>query len=182
MAHHDTLRRITDAFDFAARAHSGQTRKGHAAEPYVNHVADVAARLARSPHATESMVIAAILHDTVEDTDHNIEEIAARFGAEVAGYVAEVTDDSTLDRVEQRRRQVEDAPHKSDGAKRIKLADKASNLTALAESPPHFWDIGRKRDYLAWARAVAEGLRGVDPVLERDFDEAVQRAEKALGP
>ena len=182
MTHIETLRRITEAFDFAAKAHSGQTRKGHAAEPYVNHVADVAARLARSPHATDAMVIAAILHDTVEDTDHTIEEIEARFGAEVAGYVAEVTDDPALDRSEQRRLQVVNAPLKSDGAKRIKLADKASNLTALAESPPHFWDVGRKRDYLDWAQAVAEGLRGIDPALERDFDEAAQRAEKTLGP
>jgi (p)ppGpp synthase/HD superfamily hydrolase len=180
MAAHDSLRRITEAFDFAARAHTGQTRKGRAAEPYVNHVADVAARLARSPRATETTIIAAILHDTVEDTDASLESIREQFGAEVADLVAEVTDDKSLDKAERKRRQVENAPNKSEGAKRIKLADKASNLTALAESPPHWWDAAGKRDYLDWAKAVAEGLRGVDPVLELAFDEAAKRAERVL--
>jgi (p)ppGpp synthase/HD superfamily hydrolase len=180
MSGHETLRRITEAFDFAAQAHTGQSRKGQAAEPYVNHVADVAARLARSPSASEAMIIAALLHDTVEDTDRTIDEIEVRFGSEVARYVAEVTDDMSLDKVERRRRQVQEAQRKSDGAKRIKLADKASNLTALAGSPPHLWSVERKREYLAWAREVADGLRGVDPLLDREFDEAAARAEKAL--
>ncbi len=181
MAAHDSLRRITDAFDFAARAHTGQTRKGKAAEPYINHVADVASRLARSPRATEASVIAAILHDTVEDTETSLQTIRDRFGHEVADLVAEVTDDKALDKDERKRRQVEEAPHKSEGAKRIKLADKASNLTSLADSPPHRWDVARKRDYLAWAREVAQGLRGVDPLLEVAFDEAAERAERTLG-
>jgi (p)ppGpp synthase/HD superfamily hydrolase len=176
----DTLRRVTEAFDIAARAHTGQTRKGAAGEPYINHVADVAARLAHSPRATEAMVIAAILHDVVEDTETTLAEIEARFGPEVAGYVAEVTDDKSLPKAERKRLQVERAPHKSDGAKRIKLADKASNLAALADSPPHWWDKARRRDYLDWARAVVEGLRGVDPALEIAFDHEAARAEAAL--
>jgi (p)ppGpp synthase/HD superfamily hydrolase len=181
MTTHDTLRRLTQAYDLAARRHSGQTRKGAAGEPYVNHVADVASRLARSPNATEAMILAAVLHDTVEDTDTTLEEIEQLFGPAVAGLVAEVTDDKGLSDDERKRRQVEDAPHKSDGAKRIKLADKASNLTALVESPPHFWEVGRKRAYVAWARDVAAGLRGVDPVLDLAFEEAAARAEAELG-
>lgn len=177
---HEMLRRITDAFDFAAQAHTGQSRKGKAAEPYINHVADVAARLTRSPQADADLVVAALLHDTVEDTDHTIEEIQARFGPVVAAYVREVTDDKTLPKDERKRKQIEEAPTKSDGAKRIKLADKASNLAALAASPPHWWDAGRKLEYLAWAREVVEGLRGVDPALEVAFDEAAARAEMTL--
>ena len=180
METHETLRRITDAFDFAARAHVAQTRKGKAAEPYINHLTDVAARLARSPRADADMVIAAILHDVVEDTEHSVEEVEARFGPVVAGYVREVTDDKSLPKEERKRRQVAASPGQSDGAKRIKLADKASNLTALAESPPHWWDAARRREYLAWAREVVAGLRGVDPALEAAFDEAAERAEKAL--
>ena len=181
MTAHDSLRRLTEAYDLAARAHSGQTRKGAADEPYINHVADVAARLARSPAATEAMILAAILHDVVEDTDHGLDEIAARFGPEVAGYVAEVTDDKTLPADERKRRQVEEAPRKSDGAKRIKLADKASNISALADSPPHFWDKARFHRYLAWAQEVVDGLRGIDAALEAAFDHEAERAQRALG-
>lgn len=176
----ETLRRITAAFDLAARAHTGQTRKGSRAEPYVNHVADVAARLARSPQATEAMVVAAILHDVVEDTEVTLEDIRQRFGEEVAGYVAEVTDDMDLPKEERRRLQVERAPTKSPGAKRIKLADKASNLAALSDSPPHWWNAAERRSYLDWAREVAQGLRGVDPLLEVAFDEEARRLEAVL--
>ncbi|TNC72001.1 HD domain-containing protein [Rubellimicrobium roseum] len=176
----ENLRRIAAAFNLAAQAHTGQTRKGAAAEPYVNHVADVAARLAQSPAVTDDLLIAAILHDVVEDTAHSLDEIIQRFGPEVAGYVAEVTDDMSLPDAERKRRQVEEAPRKSDGAKRIKLADKASNIAALADSPPHFWDRARKRRYLEWAREVVAGLRGVDPLLEGAFDRESTRAESVL--
>ncbi len=180
MTSHASLMRVTSAFDLAARRHSGQTRKGKTAEPYINHIADVAHRVAHSPQATEAVVIAAILHDIVEDTETELDEIRTTFGPEVAGYVAEVTDDKSLEKSERKRRQVESAPSKSDGAKRIKLADKASNLEALVSSPPHFWDIAQKRDYLAWAREVVAGLRGVDPRLEVEFDEVAARAEREL--
>ena len=180
MTDHAILMRLTEAYDLAARRHAGQSRKGAASEPYVNHVADVARRVARSPQATDAVVLAAVLHDTVEDTDTALAEIETIFGAEVAGYVAEVTDDKSLPKEERKRRQIAEAPSKSDGAKRIKLADKASNLESLISSPPHFWDITRKREYLAWARAVVAGLRGVDEQLERDFDDVAARAEQVL--
>lgn len=180
MSSHDTLRRVTAAFDFAAQAHAGQTRKGQAAEPYVNHLTDVAARLARSPNASEAAVIAAILHDVVEDTPRTLAEVESAFGAEVAGLVAEVTDDKALPKDERKRLQVERAPSKSDDAKRIKLADKASNVAALADSPPKLWDGARKRAYLDWARAVVDGMRGTDPALEVAFDREAQRLEAAL--
>lgn len=177
---HDTLRRITAAFDYAAQAHAGQTRKGHAQEPYVNHVADVAHRVARSPNASEAAVIAALLHDVVEDTPRTLAEIESAFGAEVAGLVAEVTDDTSLPKDERRRLQVEHAAAASPDAKRVKLADKASNVAALADSPPKLWDGARKRAYLDWARAVVDRMRGADPALEVAFDREAQRLEAAL--
>lgn len=180
MTEPDTVRRLLDALDFAARAHTGQTRKGAAGEPYVNHVIDVVARLARSPRTDADTLVAAVLHDVVEDTDRTIEEVRSRFGDAVAAMVAEVTDDKSLPKEERKRRQVEAAPGKSGGAKRIKLADKASNLAALADSPPHWWDKGRKQAYVQWARDVVAGLRGVDPALEVAFDEEAARAERAL--
>lgn len=173
------LRMIAQAAEFAARAHTGQTRKGSAREPYVSHVAEVAARLAQSPDADEPTLVAA-RHDVVEDTGHGLPEIGAAFGAVVAGLVAEVTDDKSLPKAGRKRLQVVDAPGKSRGIKRIKLADKASNLTALVDSPPRAWDLGRRRRYLDGAREVVAGLRGIDPVLEDAFDREAARLEAAI--
>lgn len=172
---------LPEAHDYAARLHSGQTRKGAAAEPYVNHVIDVAARVARSPAADETLIMGALLHDIVEDTTGTAEEIAARFGPAVAAPVLEVTDDRSLPKAERKRRQEATVAAKSDGARRIKLADKASNLTALAESPPVHWDAARRAEYVAWAERVIAGCRGIDPVLEAGFDAAAARARAALG-
>ncbi|EPX86226.1 metal dependent phosphohydrolase [Rubellimicrobium thermophilum DSM 16684] len=180
MTDHATLRRVAEAYRLAAEAHAGQRRKGASREPYVNHVADVAARLMESEAADADLLIAAVLHDVAEDTATGLAEIESRFGPRVAGLVAEVTDDRSLPREERKRRQVRDAPHKSPGARRIKLADKASNLSALADSPPEDWGPGRLRGYLDWARAVVAGLRGTDPVLEAAFDREAARAEAAL--
>lgn len=176
------MRKVVEAYDFAAQAHVRQTRKGAAREPYINHVTEVAARLARSAQTDEATLIAGILHDVVEDTDRSLADIETRFGAEVAALVAEVTDDKSLPKAERKRLQVERAQHKSPGAKRIKLADKASNLNAMAVSPPQDWDMARRRAYLAWAREVASGLRGVDPLLEEGFDAAAAQVEAMLPP
>lgn len=173
---------LTKAYDYAARMHSGQTRKGDKGEPYINHVTDVAHRVSQSSHGTDSvLIIAAILHDVVEDTDCTEADIVAEFGAEVASVVMEVTDDKSLPKAERKRLQVEKVPHKSDRAKRLKLADKASNLTSIATSPPADWDTARKSTYVVWAEAVIAGCKGVDPALEQAFDAAVKLARNSIG-
>lgn len=174
------MKRPLDACLFAADHHAAQRRKGAAAEPYVNHVIEVAARVAASPAADENTVIAALLHDIVEDTDGTEAEIRAAFGDKVAALVMEVTDDKTLPKAERKRRQEASAAGKSAAAKRIKLADKAANLRAMTDSPPAHWDTVRRRDYLAWARRVIAGARGVDAVLEAAFDAEAARAAAAL--
>ena len=173
--------RLTEAYDYAARMHTGQLRKGASSEPYVNHVIDVAARVARSPQADEVLILAALLHDIVEDTRGTAAEIAALFGEDVAALVLEVTDDKSLPKAERKRLQEVTVAKKSDHAKRIKLADKASNLTALAESPSANWEPARRVEYIAWAGRVISGCRGLDPVLEAAFDAAVDRAKAAIG-
>ena len=173
------LARFAEAAAFAADAHRDQRRKGAEAAPYVNHVLDVAARLARARPEDETLALAGLLHDVVENCGLTPDDVAARFGAEVAGVVAEVSDDKRLPKAERKRRQVETAPKKSDAAKRLKLADKASNLAAIAESPPP-WSLERKRAYLDWAREVAAGCRGVDAGLEAAFDAEAARLERAL--
>src|SRR3954465_7940221 len=119
------LSKLLQAASFAAKKHRYQKRKGDDAEPYVNPPLEVANLLANVGKVTDfDVLIAAILHDTVEDTETTGEEIAALFGATVAGYVLEVTDDKSLAKEERKLKQIEHAPHLSNGAKQIKLADK----------------------------------------------------------
>ena len=173
---------IARAFDFAARKHAGQRRKGQAAEPYVNHLAEVARLVAEATGGDDAVaVLGALLHDTIEDTGTTRAELEKEFGAEVAALVAEVTDDKTLPKAERKQQQVDRAPHKSARAKMIKLADKTSNLRSIAASPPVGWDWERQRDYFEWAGRVADGCRGVNAQLERWFDEARANGIAALG-
>ncbi|WGH80016.1 HD domain-containing protein [Jannaschia ovalis] len=171
--------RLLDAARFAANAHHGQTRKGGADIPYLDHVLDVAQRLAEVHPEDETLILAALLHDTVEDCDVTAAEIAARFGAPVAALVMEVTDDKSLPKPARKDAQVAHVRHASDRAKRLKLADKAANLTALARTPPD-WPRARKAEYVDWALRVIEPVRGLDPVLEARFDEAVAAARAAI--
>jgi (p)ppGpp synthase/HD superfamily hydrolase len=174
--------KLTEAYRFAADRHVGQRRKGEAAEPYVNHLTEVADLVARGTGGADvELVMAAVLHDTVEDTDTTFEEIAARFGPRVAGLVAEVTDDKTLPKEVRKRLQVEHAAHASQGAKVIKLADKTSNLRAMADSPPRNWSEARRAEYLEWGRQVVANCRGANPWLEAKFDAAAAVLETRVG-
>ena len=123
---------------------------------------------------------AAVLHDTVEDTATLLKELSAVFNADVADLVAEVTDDKKLSKEERKKRQVELAATKTERAKILKLADKTSNLRSLVKSPPVDWSAQRRRDYLDWAIAVSQGLRGVSPWLEARFDEAAEQLRRSL--
>src|SRR5262245_54643453 len=159
------------ALDFAARKHVHQRRKGDLAEPYVNHLSDVARLLAEATKGEDiTVVIAGLLHDTIEDTETTFAELTKEFGAEVAALVSEVTDDKRLPKAERKRLQVETAPHKSPRARMIKLADKTSNLRSMISSPPKDWSVERRRDYIDWAAKVAEGCRGVNAQLEQEFE------------
>ena len=165
------------ALDFAARKHVHQRRKGELAEPYVNHLSDVARLLAAATDGDDiTVVVAGLLHDTLEDTETSFDELAKEFGREVADLVAEVTDDKSLLKAERKRLQIESAPHKSPRARMIKLADKASNLHSLISSPPKDWSGKRIREYIDWAGKVVAGCRGVSPYLEAEFDRARRRA------
>lgn len=168
------------ALAFAAHAHCDQRRKGARAEPYVNHVAEVAALVAEATDGADMVaVVAALLHDTLEDTDTTQDQLAAAFGPAVAATVAEVSDDKTLSKAERKRLQIEHAPHVSRSAKLVKLADKISNLRSLKASPPNGWPRKRINEYIEWSILVVDGLRGVNQTLERQFDAAVREAREA---
>jgi (p)ppGpp synthase/HD superfamily hydrolase len=156
-------------------------RKGERAEPYVNHLAEVADLVAEATNGNDpNLVIAAVLHDTIEDTGLTYAELEAQFGLDVADLVAEVTDDKQLPSSERKKLQVEHAGRISTRAKLLKLADKTSNLRSIANSPPSDWSGERKQQYLNWARKVATGLRGVNVWLEGQFDEAARHLDQIL--
>ncbi len=168
--------RMAKAIDFAAREHSPQRRKGAAAEPYVNHLAEVAALVAEATQGADAnLVIAAYLHDTIEDCEVPYEILLAEFGKDVADLVREVTDDKNLLKAERKRLQVEHARSATPRAKHIKLADKISNLNSILASPPADWSAERKREYFEWAAKVVAGCRGVNSWLEARFDAAYAR-------
>lgn len=172
---------VARALDFAARKHSNQRRKGEAGEPYVNHLAEVARLVAEATEGQDTIaVLAALLHDAIEDTPTTREELEREFGREVAEIVVEVTDDKSLPKAERKRLQVETAPAKSRRARLIKIADKTSNLRSIAKSPPVDWDLERQREYFDWAARVVAGCRGVNPTLEKWFDEAHAAGLRAL--
>lgn len=159
------------ALSFAAARHSRQTRKGADPEPYVNHLITTARLIAEQAGITDPEILAAaVLHDVVEDTPTTLDEVRARFGEGVAGYVAEVSDDKSLPKARRKELQVEHAPHISLGAKLIKLADKLTNVEDLVRTPPAGWSLARKLEYVDWAVAVVNGLRPVDGKLEAAFD------------
>ncbi len=167
---------VLKAAAFAADRHRRQRRKDLHATPYINHPLALASTLAVEGGVTDPEVLAAaLLHDTLEDTETTASELRERFGERVAAIVQEVTDDPDDDDTTRRQRQVDRAPRLSHGAKLVKLADKISNLRDVADHPPHAWGLQRKRDYYDWATRVVAGLRGVHPGLEALFDAALTR-------
>ena len=166
------ITQILRAASFAAHKHRNQRRKDVEASPYINHPLALARVLADEGGVTDAATLcAALLHDTVEDTDTTPDELAREFGAEVAAIVAEVTDDTTLVKSERKRLQVEHAAHISDKGKLVKLADKICNLRDVADSPPAGWPLQRRQEYFDWALSVIDRLRGVHPGLEAVFDD-----------
>jgi guanosine-3',5'-bis(diphosphate) 3'-pyrophosphohydrolase len=175
------LNKLLEAASFAAQRHTGQHRKGDSKEPYINHPLEVANLIANAGGVDDiDVLIAAVLHDTVEDVGVKKDEIAERFGDRVAGIVMEVTDDKSLPKAERKRHQVEHAPHLSREAKVVKLADKISNIRDITNSPPSDWDTQRRREYVEWGEAVVAGLRGSNEGLERTFDQAAECARREL--
>jgi guanosine-3',5'-bis(diphosphate) 3'-pyrophosphohydrolase len=177
----ETLARLLAAAHFAAEKHRTQRRKDGDESPYINHPIEVAELLARVGGVRDVEVLAAaVLHDTVEDTETSPAELEAAFGARVRALVAEVTDDKKLDKQARKQLQIEHAPHLSRDAQQIKLADKTSNVREIAESPPAGWSLERRLEYLDWADAVVDGCRGANPALERHFDRIVAEARDTL--
>ena len=173
---------LLTALHFAADKHRDQRRKDEEASPYINHPIEVAELLARVGGVTDLVTLqGAILHDTIEDTNTTGAELEAAFGIDVRKVVEEVTDDNTLDKAERKRLQIEHAPHLSERAKHIKLADKIANVRSVTQTPPAKWPLSRRKEYLDWTEQVIAGVRGSNAPLEDFYDEILARGREALG-
>jgi len=169
------------ALAFAADRHRDQRRKGRTKSPYINHPIAVAEVLAGAGKVTnEALLLAAILHDTVEDTQATPAELRRRFGADVAGLVREVTDDKSLPKQVRKRLQIEHAAGTSPRGKLLKIADKICNLRDLGANPPPSWPLKRRLAYVSWAQAVVAKCRGANAGLDAEFDKAVRAARRSL--
>ena len=167
---------VLKAARFAAKKHAGQRRKGAAAEPYINHLLEVAELVASAlAEPDTNLVIAALLHDTVEDAEVTKEELVETFGSDVADLVMEVTDDKSLPKAERKRLQIVHASQVSVRAQVIKLADKISNLRGILVSPPADWSGERKRDYFEWAKRVVDGLSAPNQMLKAEFERLYEK-------
>ena len=172
---------LLTAVQFSAEKHKTQRRKGAEGSPYVNHPIAVAETLWTVGGVRDiSVIVAAILHDTVEDTETTLAEIEEHFGPVVRSLVQEVTDDKSLPKPERKRLQIEHAPHLSRGAQQIKLADKISNINDVAFAPPAHWPHQRRVDYLTWADNVVSSLRGCNKPMEELFDRTMSQARLQL--
>jgi guanosine-3',5'-bis(diphosphate) 3'-pyrophosphohydrolase len=162
---------VLKAAAFAAHKHRDQRRKGSSASPYINHPITLARVLDAEGGVDDPVVLAAaLLHDTIEDTDTSYAELAGQFGTAVADVVAEVTDTKWLRKNARKRLQIAKAARSSERAKLVKLADKIANLRDIIGSPPAGWSLARKREYFDWAKEVVDHIRGTNERLERKFD------------
>jgi guanosine-3',5'-bis(diphosphate) 3'-pyrophosphohydrolase len=170
-----------EALNFAADKHRNQRRKDCAKTPYINHPIAIAYILLNEAGVSdETVLIAALLHDTVEDTETSLAEIEQRFGPAIRHLVSEVTDDKSLPKAARKQAQIDHAPSLSDRARLIKLADKTANLRDVANHPPEGWPISRLDDYLEWGKTVIHGIRGSHAQLESLFDNAYQQGKNTV--
>jgi guanosine-3',5'-bis(diphosphate) 3'-pyrophosphohydrolase len=180
-ANRDSSAVLLGAVLFAGQKHRLQKRKD-GVTPYINHPIAVAELLARAGGVTDAAtLLAAVLHDTIEDTETTAAELEGHFGAEVRSLVQEVTDDKSLPKAERKQLQIEHAPLLTTKAQQIKIADKICNLEDISDTQPVDWTMERKREYLDWAERVVAGCRGCNAKLEAHFDAVLKQRREALG-
>ena len=171
------LARLLRALQFAAEQHASQRRKGAGDEPYVNHLIEVAALLAGPAGVHDvDVLVAAVLHDVVEDTPTTLGEVESIFGKRVRDTVASLSDDKTLPKAARKAAVIEHMRHADEPTKLIKLADLCSNVGSI----PVGWTVERKREYLDWIQKVALLCSGINNALDRIYQERRAQAEVRL--
>jgi guanosine-3',5'-bis(diphosphate) 3'-pyrophosphohydrolase len=174
---HDLISLLFKSLAFSAEKHSNQRRKDVNESPYINHPIALANILAQRWVIDENVLCAAILHDTLEDTETTADELKKHFGEKITSIVLEVTDDKSLEKEVRKQLQIEHAASLSLEAKLVKLADKIANITDILNTPPVKWSKERKEEYFTWAKAVVNNLKGVHQGLEMDFNNLVANSK-----
>ncbi len=164
---------------YSAEKHKYQRRKGFNQVPYINHPLKVAKVLGECGETDEDLLIAAILHDVIEDTDATVDDICREFGKTICDLVIEVTDDKDLPYAIRKELQVKHAPDLSISAKKLKIADKICNIRDITTYPLD-WSTERKLTYLEWAQQVVNGCLGVNHELEQMFHQTVEEGLETL--
>lgn len=175
------MERLIDAIYFAAEKHKDQRRKNEKQTPYINHPLHVMCILSDNGVTDVDVLISAVLHDTVEDTDTSFEELEQKFGSRVASIVRECSDNKSLDKVERKKLQLEHAANASLEAKLVKMADKYSNLTDLHQSPPKTWSKEEIVGYSVWAFEVCKRLYGLSDPLNYGLESNLKKVFEDLG-
>ena len=167
------MKEIIDVILYAATSHSGQFRKD-GVTPYINHPLEVMHLLAHTGNISDhEILMAAVLHDVLEDTDATADELIERFGHRIATIVLELTDDMSLPKEERKRQQLLTCTKLSTEAKVIRISDKICNVYDILYAPPGDWSLQRRKEYLEWANAVVAKIRGTNEALETHFDELI---------
>jgi guanosine-3',5'-bis(diphosphate) 3'-pyrophosphohydrolase len=182
---------LIKATNFAAIAHANQRRKDANKTPYINHPIEVCNLLASNEVFHVGTLCAALLHDTVEDTNTSLETLTVEFGPIVSEIVALCSDDKSLPKVTRKKLQVEHAMEMRKNPKfvdevnvhkcalLVKLADKYSNCKNLLTNPPEQWSETEIRGYAIWSYSIVSQLRGLNTGIDSLFDELFDSFEKA---
>lgn len=172
---------ILKAAHFASQKHRDQRRKDKEASPYINHPLNVAILISDIGKIQDPEILAAaLLHDTIEDTDTKPEELEKFFGLRVRNLVEAVTDDKSLPKEERKKRQIEHAAELSADATLIKLGDKISNVLDVTKNPPSNWNIERRKQYFDWAECVINNCPKVNSYLEEYFRKVIKEGREKV--
>ena len=162
---------VFKAASFAAEKHKRQWRKDIDGSPYINHPLAVAAFLTDvGGISDENVIAAALLHDTIEDTQTTPDELMAHFGDVVTRIVLEVSDDPAWSTAERKALQLNKARTLSHEAHLIKLADKFCNVHDIMHAPPAHWHDAQKSEYIHWAAQVVDVARAANAPMAQAFD------------
>ncbi len=169
---------LLKAIHFAAQKHQNQRRKNTAQTPYIGHPIEAAHLLAEGGVTNTEILQAAVLHDTLEDTNTTFEELEANFGKEVATTVRECTDNKKLNKIHRKMMQLVHADTLSYSAQLVKAADKLSNLSNLVSDPPAHWTKSEILGYAVWSWFVVQGLKSASPLCPQIFEKLDQVFQK----
>ena len=168
------MKKILKALEYSSIKHKNQTRKGKELEPYINHIIDVINILRENNIKSNKILISAILHDILEDTDTSYEELKTNFGKKIADIVLECSDDKKLSKSDRKILQITETNKKSKKAQIVKIADKISNLKSIQNSVPKDWGVKRILGYIIWSKAVVDNMN-VPKSLNKQFKEVYNK-------